>query len=304
MMVLVLGTIGCKRGEEGQAMTVKIDGSSTVYPITKAVGVQFKKGHAEASVEIGVSGTGGGFKKFLNGETDITNASRAIKESEIAVAKEKGIDWIELKVAVDGLSVVVNPENDWCDALTVAQLKQLWEPDSKIAKWSDLDSRWPEEVINLYGPDTDSGTFEYFTEEIVGEKGASRTDYDPNADDNVLVTGVKGDKFALGYFGYAYYIENKDDLKVLKVAPGDDIGAAVEPNDETIKSGAYTPLSRPLFLYVNTASLKKPAVVDFLKFYLEGGQQFVKEAEYIPLSDDLYKQSTETLNEAIKKAGS
>lgn len=300
LLFAVASSVGCRPNESS---TVKIDGSSTVFPITKAVAVEFKKQRkTDVSVEVGVSGTGGGFKKFLAGETDINDASRPIKQSEMDVAKEKKLDWIELKVAIDGLSVVVNTENDWCDAMTVAQLKKLWEPDSKVTKWSDLDSSWPEEPIKLYGPDTDSGTFEYFTEEIVGKKKASRTDYDPNSDDNVLVTGVKGNKYALGYFGYAYYIENEDDLKVLKIAPGDDITKAVAPSTETIESGEYTPLSRPLFLYVNTKSLARAEVAEFLQFYLEGGQEFVKTAKYVPLREELYNESKATLDAAIKKA--
>lgn len=300
LLFAVAGTAGCQKRDDSSI--VKVDGSSTVFPITKAVAVQFKKKQPDASVEIGVSGTGGGFKKFLAGETDINEASRPIKPSEIEVAKEKKIDWIELKVAIDGLSVVVNKENDWCDALTVAQLKKLWEPGSKVKKWSDLNSQWPDEPIKLYGPDTDSGTFEYFTEVIVGKKKASRTDYDPNSDDNVLVTGVKGNKYALGYFGYAYYVENKDSLKVLKIAQGDDVSKAVAPNGDTIKSGEYAPLSRPLFLYVNTRALQRPEVANFLRFYLEGGQEYVKNAKYIPLRKELYEESKKKLEAAIKKA--
>lgn len=300
LLLTVAGNFGCQKRDESH--TVKIDGSSTVFPITKAVAVQFKKTNPSASVEIGVSGTGGGFKKFLNGETDINDASRPIKKSEIEVAKEKKIGWIELKVAIDGISVVVNKGNDWCDAMTVAQLKKLWEPGSKVKKWSDLDSSWPSMPIKLYAPGSDSGTFEYFTEVIVGKKKASRTDYSPNSDPNVLVTGVKGSKYALGYFGYAYYVENKDDLKVLKIAQGDDVSQAIGPTFETIKSGEYTPLSRPLFLYVNTKSLARPDVANFLRFYLEGGQEFVKNAKYIPLRKTLYDESKKTLEDAIKKA--
>ncbi|MFQ5732273.1 MAG: PstS family phosphate ABC transporter substrate-binding protein [Planctomycetaceae bacterium] len=296
----LVGAIGCRKRDD--STTVKIDGSSTVYPITQAVAVQFRKRNPKVSLEIGVSGTGGGFKKFLAGETDIHDASRPIKPSEIDEARKQNIEYIELTVAIDGLSVVVSRENDWCDALTVAQLKALWEPNSKVRKWSDLNPEWPAKTIKLYGPDTASGTFEYFTGVICGKKGASRSDYDRSADDNVLVTGVAGDKYALGYFGYSYYVENRDKLKALGIAKGDDVAAAVKPNETTIETGRYAPLSRPLFLYVNTKSLTRPEVAEFLRFYLAGGQEYVKRAKYIPLRKELYEQSRKTLEDAIRKA--
>lgn len=290
---------GCQKREEA---TIRVDGSSTVFPITKAVAVQFGRQNPDASVEIGVSGTGGGFKKFLAGETDVNNASRPIKESEREVAREQGIDWIELKVAVDGISVVVNNDNTWCNVLTVAQLKALWEPGSKVNLWSDLNPEWPPKPIKLYGPDADSGTFEYFTEVVVQKKQASRTDFDPNSDDNVLVTGVKGNRYALGYFGFAYYVENENEVKAVPIAAGDDVGKAVFPTIDSIESGEYAPLSRPLFIYVNTASLRRPEVVAFLRFYLEAGQEFVKKAKYVPLRDELYRESKEVLEAAVDRA--
>jgi phosphate transport system substrate-binding protein len=198
---------------------VVLDGSSTVQPIATAVAEEFSKKHKDARVPVGTSGTGGGFKSFSRGDTDISNASRPIKDSEIAACKEKGIEFVELMVAIDGLTVVVNPENTWCDGLTIDQLKQIWEPGSKVSKWSDLRPEWPAEPIKLFGPDADSGTFDYFTEVVCGEVGKIRTDYQPSTDDNVLVTGVNGDSHALGYFGYAYYIENKDRVKALAIAP-------------------------------------------------------------------------------------
>jgi phosphate transport system substrate-binding protein len=198
---------------------VVIDGSSTVQPITAAVAEEFSKKHPEARVPVGTSGTGGGFKKFIEGVLDINDASRPIKESEAAACREKEIEYLELKVAIDGLTVVVNPENNWCDGLTVDQLTAIWEPDSKIHKWSDLRPDWPDEPIKLFGPDADSGTFDYFTEVICGEAGRIRTDFQPSTDDNVLVTGVAGDKYALGYFGFAYYLENQGRVKGLAIAP-------------------------------------------------------------------------------------
>lgn len=198
---------------------ISIDGSSTVYPITQAVTEDFGNEHRDVKVALAKSGSSGGLKRFVVGEIDICNASRQIKQSEIDQTKENGIEYLELKIGVDGLTVVVNPENTWVDGLTVEELKKIWEPNSSIKKWSDLNPEFPEEEIKLYGPDTDSGTFDYFTEEIVGEKGATRTDYNSSADDNVLVTGVSGDKNALGYFGYAYYVENQESLKAIGVAP-------------------------------------------------------------------------------------
>jgi phosphate binding protein len=206
---------------EGQKLQGKItiDGSSTVYPITQAVAEEFQKKHPAVKVPVGVAGTGGGFKKFAAGETDINDSSRPISDKEIAACKEKGIEYLELKIAIDGVTVVVNNANDWCHCLTVEQLKSLWEPDSKVKKWSDLDPKWPVEDIRLYGADADSGTFDYFTEVIVGKAKSSRTDYTPSADDNVLVVGVAGDKFSLGYFGFAYYSENKAKLKAVGITP-------------------------------------------------------------------------------------
>jgi phosphate transport system substrate-binding protein len=214
-----LATAGVAEIPESADGDVVIDGSSTVQPITTAVAEEFSKLHKDARVPVGTSGTGGGFKAFSRGDTDISNASRPIKDSEAAACAEAGIEYIELPIAIDGLTVVVNPENTWCDGLTVAQLKQIWEPDSKVSKWSDLRPEWPAEPIKLFGPDADSGTFDYFTEVVCGEVGKIRTDYQPSTDDNVLVTGVNGDSHALGYFGYAYYIENQERVKAIAIAP-------------------------------------------------------------------------------------
>jgi len=272
-------------GGDGQLQgTVSIDGSSTVFPISQAMAEEFQKQYPRVKVVVGTSGTGGGFKKFIAGETDINDASRPISEKEKKRCREKNIEYIELTIGIDGLSVIVNPKNTWCNALTVGQLKKIWEPGSKVAKWSDVNPKWPAERIKLYGPDTDSGTFDYFTEVICGKDGASRSDYMPSTDDNVLVRGVEGDKYALGYFGYAYYVQNKDRLKIVPIAPGSDLAAAVTPTIETIEQGKYVPLARPLFLYVKTSSLKRPEVAAFLKYYLNDGQPLVGQVGYVHLS--------------------
>jgi phosphate transport system substrate-binding protein len=269
--------------------TIKVDGSSTVFPITEAAAEEFQAANPGVQVTVGVSGTGGGFKKFVAGETDISDASRPIKDKEAAAAKEKGIEYIEIPVAYDGLSVVVSKENTWVDKLTVAELKKIWEPNSTVKKWSDVRPEWPQEEIKLYGPGTDSGTFEYFTEAIVGEAKKSRADYTASEDDNVLVQGIAGDKNSLGYFGYAYFEENADKLKLVPIDNGD--GKAVAPSADTIKDGSYKPLSRPLFIYVNKASLQKPEVKEFVKFYLEKAPELVQSVFYVPMTDDKYKES-------------
>ena len=278
-----------------------IDGSSTVYPISQAVAEEFQGDNPDVKVVVGTSGTGGGFKKFVVGETDVNDASRPIKEKEVAACKEANIEFIEIAVAIDGLSVVVNPENDWCNAMTTAQLKKLWEPGSKVTKWNELDPSWPEEEIKLFGPDTDSGTFDYFTEVICGEEGASRAEYTPSTDDNVLVKGVSGEKYALGYFGYAYYTENKAKLKAIGISATDKLEDAISPTTETIEGGTYSPLSRPLFIYVNTAKLEKPHLVDFLNYYLDKGQDLVGEVGYVRLGKETHEATVKTLKDAMAK---
>lgn len=283
----------------GDQKRILIDGSSTVYPISQAVAEEFQASQPNVKVVVGTSGTGGGFKKFVAGETDINDASRPIKEKEIEQCRENGIEYLELKVAIDGISVVVNPENDWCQAITVAQLKKLWEPGSTVTKWNELDPSWPDEEIRLFGPDTDSGTFDYFTDVICGEEGASRTQYTPSTDDNVLVRGVSGEKYALGYFGFAYYLENAAKLKAVPVSETDDVADAVAPTPETIEGGEYTPLSRPLFLYVNKAKLARPELADFLTYYLEEGQDLVGEVGYVRLGKETHEETVNTLKQAI-----
>ncbi len=280
------------------AGTIGIDGSSTVFPVSQAVAEEFQKQHSGVKVVVGTSGTGGGFKKFVLGETDINDASRPIKQKEIDACKKNGIEYAELKIAIDGLSVIVHPENDWCDRISVEQLKTIWEPGSKIKLWSEVNPAWPAKEIKLYGPDTDSGTFDYFTEAICGEGGACRSDYTPSADDNVLVRGVSGDKYSLGYFGYAYYVENKDKLKVVGIVASEG-AESVKPTDQTIEAGKYVPLSRPLFLYINKASLKKREVATFLTYYLNEGQDLVSEVGYVRLSTTLLGETQATLEAAI-----
>ncbi|MGC6177426.1 PstS family phosphate ABC transporter substrate-binding protein [Lacrimispora sp. 38-1] len=274
------GTAGKLSGE------IRIDGSSTVFPITEAVVEEFNKSEPDVKIPVGISGTGGGFKKFVTKETDISNASRPIKDEEAKKAKDAGVDYIELKVAYDGLSVLVNPENTWVDSLTVEELKKIWNPDSEVKTWKDVRDEWPEEEIKLYAPGTDSGTFDYFTEEINGESGAIRPDFTGSEDDNVLVQGIAGDKNALGFFGFAYYEENQDKLKLV---PIDNGNGAVTPSFETIKSGEYAPLSRPIFIYVNKEALTRAEVKEFVKFYFEKAKDIVPEVGYVSLPEEEYK---------------
>lgn len=265
---------------------IVIDGSSTVAPISEAVAEEFMKLHPGVRVTVGTSGTGGGFKKWVKGETDINDASRPIKDSEKEEAATLGIEPLELMVAYDGLSVVVNKQNDFVQCLTVEELKRIWEPGSTVTTWADVRPEWPAEKIALYGPGTDSGTFEYFTEAIVGEAMASRSDYTASEDDNLLVRGVSGDTYSLGYFGFAYYENNADTLKLVAIDAG---GGCIAPSTETINNGTYAPLSRPVFIYPSTQAASRPEVKEFLKFYLTEGRYLVGDVGYIPLPDSLYE---------------
>ncbi|GAA0121520.1 MAG: PstS family phosphate ABC transporter substrate-binding protein [Clostridium argentinense] len=272
-------------GEGNLTGEIKIDGSSTVAPITEGMAEEFNKIHRNVKIPIGVSGTGGGFKRFTAKEIDINDASRAIKDKERAEAEKNGVDYTDFKIAFDGVTLVVNKDNTWVDTLTVEELKNIWNPDSNIKTWKDIKKEWPAEEIKFYSPGTDSGTFDYFTEEINKKSGAIRPDITPSEDDNTLVQGIAGDKNAIGFFGYSYYEENKEKLKAVKIDNGK---GGIEPSFETIKDGSYAPLSRPLFLYVNNESLKREEVKEFLKFYLSEGKDIISEIGYVELPDEEY----------------
>jgi phosphate transport system substrate-binding protein len=267
---------------------IKIDGSSTVYPITEAVAEEFRVEQPDVKVTVGLSGTGGGFKKFCRAEIDINDASRPVKEAEAQSCGEANIKYVDLKVAYDGLVIVVNKENTWVDKLTVQELKKMWEPDAqgKITKWNQIRAEWPAEKFNLYGPGVASGTFDYFTEAIVGKSGSSRGDYTASEDDNVLVQGIAGDKNGIGFFGLAYYEENKDKLKLIGVDNGNGV---ILPTAETVKSGTYAPLSRPVFIYVADAAAKRAEVSAFVNFYLTQAATLVPDVGYIPLTNEEYQ---------------
>lgn len=290
--VFVLLLAGCGgQSQSGISGTVDVDGSSTVYPITEAVAEEFMQEHRAARVTVSLSGTGGGFEKFLRGETDINDASRPIKPPELQRARETGVEFIELPVAYDGLAVVAHPANDWTQCLTTDQLKQIWQPDSEVETWSDVNPDWPDEPITLYGPGTASGTYDYFTEAIVGESGASRTDYTASEDDNVLVQGISGDEYALGYFGLAYYENNQDELSLVGVDDGnpDNGEGCIKPSAQTVENGTYQPLARPLFIYVSTERAANPTVETFVNFYLEHVGDLASDVGYFPLGDEAYE---------------
>ncbi|NTW58409.1 MAG: PstS family phosphate ABC transporter substrate-binding protein [Nitrospirae bacterium] len=282
---------------------IKIDGSSTVYPITEAVAEEFQKSTKGATkVTVGISGTGGGFKKFCRNETDISDASRPILKKEMDACKEAGIQYVELPVAYDALTVVVNPQNDWLKSITVDELKKMWAPEAQgtVMKWNQVNPAWPDQPIKLFGPGADSGTFDYFTEAIVGKSKSSRGDFTASEDDNVLVQGVARDKYALGYFGMAYYAENSTKLKAVPVVAAAG-KPAVLPSVETVKNGTYQPLSRPIFIYVNAKSMEKKEVRDFVEFYIKNAPKLVKEVKYVPLPDTAYKLAAD--NFKSKKLG-
>tara|TARA_B100001540_G_C15806235_1_gene642196 strand:+ start:87 stop:1037 length:951 start_codon:yes stop_codon:yes gene_type:complete len=278
---------------------VKIDGSSTVYPVTEAVAEEFRAIHPEVRVTIGVSGTGGGFKKFYRNETNISNASRPIKEKEANACKENNIEYVGLSVAYDGLAVITHPENDWVDYFTVEELTKIWHPDAqgKIMYWSQIRDGWPNEEIHLFGPGTASGTYDYFAEVICGKKVGTRGDYTASEDDHVLVQGVSTDKYGLGFFGLAYYKANKDKLKLVGV---DDGNGAVIPNMETVANGTYTPLSRPIFIYANQSAKEKEEVKTFVSFYLENCASLVQDVGYIPLPEEEMNKQIEKFNNFIE----
>ena len=311
LAVLALGASGCGRDDEddeagapaatGEATTEPageelsgdaiVDGSSTVGPLTTAAAEAFLEVQPGVNVEVGISGTGGGFERFCAGETDISDASRPIDEEEAPICADAGIEYVEYTVAIDALTVVVNTENDWVDCLTVEQLNQIWEPgaEGKITNWNQVDPSFPDQALSLAGPGTDSGTFDYFTEVVNGEGGASRADYNASEDDNVIVQAVSGDPGAMGYFGFTYYEENQDTLKALEIDGGD---GCVAPSIEGARDGTYSPLARPIFIYVKTESLQtKPQVAGFVDFYLNNLSTIAESAAYIPVPEEIAEEN-------------
>ena len=290
--VVLLNSLALTNSAKAQTI-VQADGSSTVFPITEAMAEEFQKANPDIRVTVGLSGTGGGFKKLCRGETDISNASRPIRADEQEACKAAGIEYIELPVALDALTVIIHPSNDWAEELTVAELKKVWEPSAqdKIENWNQVREKFPDKPLVLYGAGVDSGTYDYFTAAIVGKEHSSRGDFTASEDDNVLVQGVAGDENALGFFGLAYYLENTDKLKAVKIKV-DDNAAAVEPSVENARSGKYQPLSRPIFIYVNKKSVEtKPEVGKFVEFYLDAKNavDLVTEVGYVPLPEDALK---------------
>jgi phosphate transport system substrate-binding protein len=279
--------------------TIRIDGSSTVGPLTEAAAEAFQGENPDVRVTVGTSGTGGGFEKFCAGETDISDASREIEDDEVAACGKKGVTYESFQVANDGISVVVNPENDWAQCLTVEQLRTIWNTGSKVGGWKDVDPSFPDEKLTLYGPGTDSGTFDFFTDKVNGEEGASRSDYNATEDDNVTVQGVSGDKGGLGYFGLSYLEQNRDKLAGVEVDSG---RGCVAPSTETVQDGSYAPLSRPLFVYVKGSSLRKPEVEAFVRYYLDNAADLAGQALFVPLTQAQQDELQPKLD-ALKQAG-
>ncbi len=319
-LVLVLATLlaGCgggSRGDDDEAGgdtggttaasggdlsgRIQVDGSSTVGPYTTAAAEAFRDAEPGVEVTVGVSGTGGGFERFCRGETDLSNASRPIKDEEIAACKQEGIEYVEFQVANDALTVVVNPENDWAECLTVAQLKTIWNTGSKVSNWTQVDADFPGEELKLFGPGTDSGTFDYFTDAINGEEGASRSDYAASEDDNVIVQGVGGERGGLGYLGYSYFDENRDSLAAVEIDGGD---GCVAPSVETAQNGTYKPLSRPLFVYAKQESFKRPEVEAFVQYILDNETEIAESSQFVPLTDEQLTKAKSDFEAAVAGA--
>ena len=285
-----LGSVALPGTAAAADATIKVDGSSTVFPITEAVAEEFQiSKRGKVHVTVGIAGTGGGFKRFCRGETDISDASRPITASEIADCQKAGIRYIELPIAYDALTVVVNPKATWVDQVSIAELKKMWEPAAQgvVTQWNQVNPKWPATKMKLYGPGSDSGTFDYFTEAVNGKQKSSRGDFTASEDDNVLVQGVEADANAMAYFGYAYYAANSTKMKALKIVNAK--GQAVGPGEAAVLDGSYNPFSRPLFIYVNAEAAKKPDVKEFVEFYLGKGSEFVKEVKYVPFKDAAYQ---------------
>jgi len=296
---LFAGALGAN-AVPAHAQTVKIDGSSTVFPITEAIAEDFQKAKkGKIRVTVGISGTGGGFKKFCRGETDISDASRPILKKEMDDCRAAGVQYIELPVAYDALTVVIHPDNKWAQTLTVAELRKMWEPaaQGKVKTWKQVNPAWPDQALKLFGPGADSGTFDYFTEAVNGKAKSSRGDFTASEDDNVLVQGVSRDVNALGYFGFAYYVENKDKLRAARIA--DKAGQGVEPSFETVINGTYQPLARPIFIYINSKSLERPEVREFVEFYMNNAEALVREVKYVPLPAKAYVYNIEHANKKV-----
>ncbi|MFN5324295.1 MAG: PstS family phosphate ABC transporter substrate-binding protein [Bacteroidota bacterium] len=309
ILALAVSACGGKKEQtseqKGLSGEVRIDGSSTVYPISEAVAEEFRAVQPDVKVTVGLSGTGGGFKKFTRGETDINNASRNIKQEEMDAATASKIGFLELKVAYDGLTVVVNPENNFVSDMTVEELKKMWEPEAqgKITKWSQVRAGWPDQEFRLYGAGTESGTYDYFTEAIVGKSHSSRGDYTASEDDNVLVKGITTDKNGLAFFGYAYYEENSSKLKSIGIDDGkpDNGAGPIKPSLETVKNKSYAPLSRPLYIYVNSTAVMRPEVTEFVRFYLQNAGQLATDVGFIPMTDEEYKAEIAKFEAFIKE---
>ncbi len=290
-------------GADSLSGEVEVDGSSTVGPVTEAVAEEFRNVAGDVEVTVNISGTGGGFERFCADETDINDASRAIVDDEIAACEEAGVDYYRFQVAVDGLAFTVNPENDFVDCLTVEQLADVWVEGSEITSWDQVDSSFPAEPIELFGPDPDSGTYDYFVEVVedtTGSEAGPRSDYTASVDDNVLVEGVAGSENALGYFGYAYYEQNQDRLKVLEIDGGE---GCVEPTAETVASGEYSPLARPLYIYVKASSMEDPAVQEFVRFYIANAPELATDVGYFPATDAEYIDAQQKVEAAISGEG-
>jgi phosphate transport system substrate-binding protein len=279
-------------GSSNLSGSIKIDGSSTVGPLSEAAAELFREENPDVRVTVGISGTGGGFEKFCAGETDVSDASRPIKPEEEAACKKEGISYEEVQVANDGLAVVVNPENDWAGCLTTAELKKIWEPKSSVNNWNQVKSSFPDEGMELFGAGTDSGTFDYFTEAINGEEGATRKDYSPTEDDNVTVQGVSGGKGNMGYFGLSYAIENEGKVKAIEVDGGD---GCVAPSTETVQDGTYKPLARPLFIYPSGSALEKEVVREFIQFYIDNYEAIAEQAQFVPMTPEQVQQSKDKI---------
>lgn len=309
--IILISCGGNKQGDtksETASGVIQIDGSSTVYPITEAVAEEFRKVQPEVKISVALSGTGGGFKKFGRGEIDINDASRPIKPAEDSLAKANNISYTGLVIAYDGLAVVVNPENTWTTSMTVAELKTLWSPEAqgKIMRWNQIRPEWPNEEIHLFGAGVESGTYDYFTEVIVGKSHSSRGDFTASEDDNVLVQGIASDKNSLGFFGLAYYEENKDKLKLVGIDDGNDANGAgpIVPSVETVKNKSYAPLGRPLFLYINSSAAARQEVKDFIAFYLANVNELAQEVGYIPLTTEESAAALSQWNAFAPAAGS